>query len=196
MHLEQHNDADGKAKTFHKHLPPARAPSRPRGPPGSRAEEYLHPCHFKCPLIFCSLQELLQLLAAFQHRMSSNTIDKHLHLRTTPAGLKLKVVRTNMADPESLTNRYAVHRQRQIKVPITQADAHTCSARRLSSMKSVAIWNFCTAFLSGSGGMMMPLLASASRSCSQSKSLKRRMTSLLECLYCGSVVLLRTCSVM
>jgi len=33
----------------------------------------------------------------------------------------------------------------------------TCSARRLSSMNSLFIWNFCTAFFSGRGGMMTPL---------------------------------------
>lgn len=34
---------------------------------------------------------------------------------------------------------------------------HTCSARRRSSINSGPIWNFCTAFFSGSGGMITPL---------------------------------------
>lgn len=31
-----------------------------------------------------------------------------------------------------------------------------CSASRLCSMNSWVIWNFCTAFFSGTGGTMMP----------------------------------------
>ena len=59
-------------------------------------------------------------------------------------------------------------------------------ARR--SMKSALIWNFCTTSFSGSGGTTTPRCFSRNRSCSQLKSLNRRMTSISLFSYCGSVV--------